>query len=207
MISLIQTLDNKDVPLLTEFAINALPKIAKYFCYFTVVTFMICVAMCFTKDGRKKLSNFILKIPKVGDLIIKVTLWHFCKVLHIALSAKLNFTQGLKLAIDSVKFKHDEMKKILDYIIDGCPISEAFVQADIIPERLIMAISVGESGNNLTSCFEHISDGQYKDMLSDIKTFGKFLSAGLTLFTGAIFVFILCSLFYPIYSYVEVIGG
>ncbi len=207
VVSLIQTLDDKDVPLLTKFAITALPKITEYFCYFAVAILVLCVGMSFTKDGKRFLSNAVLKIPKIGDLILEITLWQFCKILHIALSAKLNFVQGLKLAIESVKFKRDELEKIKDSIVDGLKISESFAQADIIPEKIIMAISVGEKGNNLVSCFEHISDSQYKNMLEDIKTFGRFLSAGLTLFTGAIFIFILCSLFYPIYSYVEVIGG
>ena len=119
----------------------------------------------------------------------------------------MDFIHGLKLAIESVKFRKKEMDKILDYIVDGHKVSEAFAQTNIISESQLMAIYVGENGNNLASCFEHISDGQYKELLADIKTFGQFLSAGLTIFTGLIFVFILCSLFYPIYSSVEVVGG
>lgn len=207
VISLVQTLDNKDVSLLTRFAIDVLPKISTYFFSGILAICVSGILMSFTKDGRELLSKLVLKIPKIGPLILKVTSWHFCKVLHIALSAKLDFIHGLKLAIESIKFRKNEMKKILDYIVEGHKVSKAFAQTKIVSESQLMAIYVGENGNNLTSCFEHISDGQYKELLADIKTFGQFLSAGLTIFTGLIFVFILCSLFYPIYSYVEVVGG
>lgn len=207
IVSLINTLDNKDIPLLTKFAINVLPQVGECAAFGLTVCFIGVILATLFKKGRSLLSDMVLSIPKIGHLILQITSWQFCKVLHISLSAKLNFIDGLKLAIESVKFKKTEFYKILDFITDGHKISESFAQTNVIPSNVVMAIYVGENGNNLESCFKHISENLYKELLFDIKTLGNILSAGLTLFTGVIFLFILCSLFYPIYNYVEIIGN
>ncbi|MDR2781435.1 MAG: type II secretion system F family protein [Holosporaceae bacterium] len=202
--SLVQNCDGGEIPQLTQFAINVLPKISE----FMIFPLMLIAFFLPTKKGKKILAQVMLKIPKISQLIIKISMWQFCKILSIALNAKLDFIPALNLAIETIKLDSlkSELQNIRDNIIDGYKIAESFALGNLIPRDILLAIYVGEDGNDLPSSFHHISKNQYKEILFEIKSLGQFMSIGLTFFTGLIFVFILCSLFYPIYNYVEMAG-
>ena len=204
IVSLIQNSD-AEIPTLTIFAIHVLPQIFKFLLLFLVIPlfFLWCQA------SRDFLWKIILKIPKIGRLIIKIFLWQFCKILHIALEAKLDFILALDLGIEAIKLRilKTELENIRNNIIGGHKIFESFYGGKLISKEILMAICIGEEGNELVGSFSHISENQYKEILFNIKSLGQFLSVGLTIFTGLIFIFILSSLFYPIYSYVEIVGA
>jgi type II secretory pathway component PulF len=161
-----------------------------------------------TENGKKILESAILKVPKISKLIIKISVWRFCKILSIALDAKLDFIPALNLAAETIKIAplKKELQNIGANIINGYKIAESFALGDLIPRDILLAVYIGEEGNDLSGSFDHISENYYKEILFEIKSLGQILSIGLTFFTGLVFVFILCSLFYPIYNYVETAG-
>ncbi|MDR2158056.1 MAG: type II secretion system F family protein [Holosporaceae bacterium] len=208
VVSLIQNCNGGETPMLTQFAVNALPCISKVLVLFLATLIATWPILVGTKKGRRLLSHLILKIPKIGALVSKISLWQFCEILRIALAAKLDFMEALNIAVETIKFDEikSELENIRNSVAEGYKISESFARANIIPAEILTAVYVGEEGNDLASSFKHINENWYREILFDIKSLGQILSAGLTIFTGLIFVFILCSLFYPIYSYVEIAG-
>jgi type II secretory pathway component PulF len=204
VISLVQNCDNGEVSALTQFTINVLPKVLQILFFLS----MGLLILFWTQKGKSLLSQMILAIPKIGELSIKIFLWQFCKIMHIALYAKLDFVRALDLAIETIELPilKNELKNIRDNIADGYKISLSFSNGNLIPKEILMAIYIGEEGNSLTDSFDHISENLYKEILFSIKAMGQILSLGLTIFTGLIFIFILCSLFYPIYNYIEIAG-
>ena len=71
---------------------------------------------------------------------------------------------------------------------------------------MLTAIDIGEESSDLSASFNHMSKGQYDEILLDIQSLGQYLNSGIKLFAGLIFVIILYGLFFPIYSYVEIAG-
>ncbi|MDR2067496.1 MAG: type II secretion system F family protein [Holosporaceae bacterium] len=206
---LVQNFGHGEVPLLTKLTLDWLPLASEIIFFLSISALLIALVLSLNENGRRILSNFLLKLPKIGTLILKISLWQFCKILHIALAAKLDFIEALDLAIESIRWKSikTELQDVRERIIEGYKIAESFSRTKFMPQSLLMALYVGEEGNDLISSFEHASETQYKEIRFEIESLGQFLSIGLTLFTGFILIFILCSLFYPIYSYVEVAGA
>ncbi|MDR0678547.1 MAG: type II secretion system F family protein [Holosporaceae bacterium] len=208
VVSLVQNHGDGEIPVLTKFAINILPKVSEIMCLFLSILFVSLPVLLWTKKGNNFLLQMLLKIPKIGELIIKVSLWQFCKVLHIGLEAKLDFVPALDLAIETIgpDSVRNELKSIRNNIADGYKISDSFAEGVLIPAEILMAVYIGEEGNDLVGSFDHISENQYQEILFDIKSLGQILGIGLTIFKGLVFIFIMCSLFYTIYSYVEIAG-
>ncbi|MDR1236163.1 MAG: type II secretion system F family protein [Holosporaceae bacterium] len=202
--SLVQNTDGGEIPMLTQFAITVLPEIFKIMIIPLISVFIFLL----TEKGKKFWESIILKIPKISKLIIKISVWRFCKILSIALDAKLDFIPALNLATETIKIAplKKELQNIGANIINGYKIAESFALGDLIPRDILLAVYIGEEGNDLSGSFDHISENYYKEILFEIKSLGQILSIGLTFFTGLVFVFILCSLFYPIYNYVETAG-
>ncbi|MDR2106992.1 MAG: type II secretion system F family protein [Holosporaceae bacterium] len=207
--ALIRDCGDGKMPLLTDFAINALPEIAKIIIVFLSAASASLPILLRVRKGKDLLAKIILKIPKIKEFVIKISLWQFCKVLHIAMEAKLDFMSAFDLALETVKITpiRDELADIRDDITEGYKIFESFSSKEFIPVEILAAVRIGEEGNDLGGSFGHLSESQYDEIMFEIRSFGRILSAGLTIFTGFVFIFILCSLFYPIYSYVETVGA
>ncbi|MBR1733860.1 MAG: type II secretion system F family protein [Alphaproteobacteria bacterium] len=209
IISLIQNIEGShDNFWLTFFIAEYLPHFLEYTIYFVPIFLLLAFLFLVNKKARFVIMNFILRIPSIGPLIIKTNFWQVCKILHIALNAKLDFLSALNLAIDSINIENirNEIVNARDKIIEGYSISDAFSNTKFISKSAISAIDIGEESNDLSTSFASISDNQYEEIILDIKMLGQSLSIGLTLFTGAVFILIICGLFFPIYSYVEIAG-
>ncbi|MDR1375452.1 MAG: type II secretion system F family protein [Holosporaceae bacterium] len=206
---LMQNFSCGEAPLLTKLTLELLPLLWEIIFFLAIAAFPTILGLLLHKNSREILYNLLLKVPKIGTLIVKISLWQFCKILHIALDAKLDFMEALDLAIGSIRWKimKTELQNVSERIAGGYKISESFSRAKFMPPSLIMALYVGEEGNDLIASFDHASEAQYKEIQFEIKALGQVLSIGLTLFTGFILIFILCGLFYPIYNYVEIAGA
>ena len=199
--------NNKEIPILTNFAVNYLPILGVVFTTFVILIFSCLILFSSFSKFRSKMQNYLLAIPKVGSILKKVSLWNFFKILHISLNSKLDFVKSLELGIDSIKIEKikNDFEKIEASILSGHKIFETFSASKYISPLISTAIYVGESGNNLSECMLHISEELYKEILNELEILGRSLSIGLTLLTGGIFIFILISLFLPLYDYIGVI--
>ncbi len=206
VVSLTQNYNFHDFSNLTNFTLNYFPIFGGALIVILVTCFFGFMVFSFSKKMKGWVVNQMLKIPKVGDILLGVSIWQFCNILQIALSAKLDFVNSMSLAIEGVYL--DEIKKdfmrIKTKILSGYKIFEAFSESRYISQMLTTAIYVGETGNSLPQTFSHISTELYHKIISQLKKLGQELSVILTLTTGCIFILILYSLFYPLYNYVEI---
>jgi len=209
VVALLKNYGTNDVPVLTLFAIDVLPILSNIL---AGILFVIIsgISICMTNQyGRKFMLQLSYSIPILSKLIKKVALWQFFRLLHIAYVAKLDFIAAFNLAYQTIKI--DSIKNQLDIvkenIINGHKISVSFSKMKDLATDVAMAIFVGEEGNNLEQTFQHVSEKSYAELINDIKSLGNTLSVSLTLFTGMIFVLVLCSLFQPIYNYIGMAGA
>lgn len=207
--SLIQNVEAGEISALTRLVIEYFPQIFEAFAYFIPIVLLTAILFIANENVRIFMMNRMLRVPKIGLLIVKICFWQICKILHIALEAKLDFINAMDIAIKSVKIRNikDELLKAREKIIDGYSISMAFAEAKFVSMAAISAFDIGEESGNLSASFAHMSDSQYEEIILDIKSLGQFLTVGLTFFTGAILILIICGLFFPIYSYIEVAGA
>lgn len=198
---------NVEIYPLTKLAL-AIPNYYKeIFVFF--ISGLILVLMSFANyKMRMYFLNKALSVPKLGDLIAKIIMWKLCKVIQIGIGAKLEFLNALDLAISSMNLKNIkwEFEKAKQQILDGYSVSIAFANIKYMPQDILTAIYIGEDSNNLEGAFGHITSSIYNDILYKINMLGKSLSISFTIFTGLIYIFILCSLIYPVYDFIEVMG-
>ncbi len=201
-------LSEDQIPTFTIALLKILPYVGHALQILAFLFFVCIPVMFFTKKGQNFVRNTILKIPKINELVSKICFWQFYKTLNIALQAKLDFIPSLNLAIDTIKILpiKSALENARDEIESGYTITESFSKIKFITSNIITIVYVGEKGNNLAKSFKHISENHCKEILSDIQALGQNFSAGLTIFTGIVLVVILCGLFYPIYSFVEITG-
>lgn len=195
---------NLDSYPLTKFALS-IPDYYKEISCLLVLLIVFSISIFSNKKYREYFLNKIISIPKMGDLIAKIFIWKSCKIIEIAISAKLEFIDALNLALKSQNLEdiQTEFNKAKQQIIAGFSVSSAFANMRYMPKDILVAIYIGEDSNNLKDAFSHITSSIYNDILYKINVLGKTLSVSFTILTGLVFVFIVFSLIYPIYDLVD----
>ena len=188
---------------LTRLAIEIVPKIPELFV--GVLFISVVVGLYVLKKGLWR--DMLIHIPIIGRLYIALEIWMLFKTLHIGLEARLNFINTLTLAMDAIKcpMLRRDLQVIHDKLLAGYSISDSFSGMQYVPTSMIIALSVGEKGNNLKDSLKHISDSLYNDLCRQVKVLGRVLGHGMILCTGLIFLFIIYSLFQPLYDYIGVV--
>lgn len=208
VISLIKNYGDSEVPFLTKFAVDVLPILSRFFGIVSALLLGTIAAMMLHKRGNDLVLQITFSIPILSSILKKIMLWQMFEILHISYIAKLDFLTAFDLVLQTIRVEKmkKQMTNVRENIVNGGKISTSFSKVPYLPTDIAVAIFIGEEGNNLEQTFSHISEKVYADLVNKIKMLGEVLSVGLTLFTGLIFVFILCSLFQPIYNYVGMVG-
>ncbi|MDR3180217.1 MAG: type II secretion system F family protein [Holosporaceae bacterium] len=206
---LLGDIDQRETPPMTQFVLYLLPPLAEAAGYFFGALLLGLLLGLLSKRGRILILNILLKIPKIGPIALKISLWQFCQILHIALNAKLNFMEAMQLSITSMAFESvkTELIKTKNLIADGYSIGESFAKTKFMTHEMLSAIFMGEESGDLSASFSSMSHTQYEEILLDLKMLGRQLSVGLAIFTGFVLLLIVSGLLFPIYSYVEVAGA
>lgn len=209
VISLVQNYGKNEIPFLTKFAVDILPIVSTFLGIILLIIVGMIIIIRFNKNGQNIILQLVFKIPILSGIFTQVILWQLFEILHISCVAKLNFMSAFNLALPEVFIKEikNQLINVKSKIMSGYKISTSFSTMPTITTDIVMAIFVGEEGNNLGKTFAHISEKIYSKLVNNIKLLGDVISIGLTLFTGMIFVFILCSMFAPIYDYIGSAGG
>lgn len=208
VISLIQNYGKNEVPFLTRFAVEILPKLSIFLGIILLFIIGTIILVRFNKSGRNIILQMLFRIPIFPKILTQITLWQLFEILHISYIAKLDFMSAFNLALSEIHMKklQNQLISVKTKIMNGYKISTSFSTIPAISTDIAMAMFVGEEGNNLEHTFKHISEKVYSNLVNNIKLLGDIMSVSITLFTGIIFVFILCSMFSPIYDYIGTAG-
>lgn len=189
--------------ILTDICLAIIPDDEHFFAFLIFLSAIICTVFLLPKRLLIKIS---LPIPIIGTMLKKIYEWDCCVVLYIALKAKIDLVQAIKLmssAVNGTPFKH-EFSKVLSNIEHGSRFSHALTDASIISPEVIQSIKIGEDSNQLISTLDNIIKLQNSNIDYAIKKLGGKVSAIITITTGILLIIILVGLFYPLYSGIEI---
>lgn len=209
VVSLIRNYGKNDVPFLTKFAVDILPALSTFLGSILVIVIVAAGVMMINKKGQNIILQLAFRIPIISKILTQITLWQLFEILHISYVAKLDFMSAFNLALPAIHIKtmQNQLIDVKTKIMNGYKIATSFSTMPTISTDITMAIFVGEEGNSLEHTFAHICKKTYSNLVNNIKLLGDAMSISLTLFTGMIFVFILCSMFAPIYDYIGTAGA
>jgi type II secretory pathway component PulF len=196
-----------DLPLPTKILIS-LSDFARE--YFLPVVIIFALAVVFyklwkqTDPGRKMVDGFVLRLPRIGDLIAKVNLSRYFRTLAILHASGLNVEQSFSIAAESVgnTVLAEKLGKITGEILDGATISQAMQSSGVIQEFVIHMVALGEKTGDLDGCLMRATDIFDKEVPETIKKVFAYLEPLIMVLLGGIVLMVLLSIFLPIYKLV-----
>ncbi|MFC1870112.1 type II secretion system F family protein [Chloroflexota bacterium] len=153
-------------------------------------------------SNRDNIDRLLLKIPLIGQVILKTNLFFYCRTSALLLEAGIQISNMLPICNSTISNKkiRDTLTKGERQLLLGQPFSRAMQATGLFPASSIAALVVGEKTGELDSALKHIA-GYFERTSNEMVTnLVSMLEPALTITIGLGVGFLAISIISPIYS-------
>jgi type IV pilus assembly protein PilC len=193
------------LPWITEKIIGVSDAMEKNFFRFFILLVLIAAFIFFvrkTEQFRKIASQFLLRIPMVGNLVQKIYLARFCNSMRLLINARLPLLRAIALSRQMIGYYPVEssLQKVEDDIMKGKSLHQSLQQFSIYPRKMIQLVKVGEETNQLDYFFAKISDQYIEEVEYKTSTLSSMMEPLIIIFLGLIVGVILIAMYLPLFQ-------
>lgn len=151
---------------------------------------------------RKFYGRFLLKVPVVGELIRKIYLARFCRIMHLLVASRIPLLRGLSLVKKMISFYpiEETMDTIEKDIVQGMPLHKSMSAFNVYHKRMVSLIKVGEEINMLDEFFGKISEQYSDDIEHQSKVLSTLIEPFIIVFLGLVVGIILVAMYLPMFQ-------
>tara|TARA_B100000287_G_scaffold265769_1_gene249997 strand:- start:268 stop:1461 length:1194 start_codon:yes stop_codon:yes gene_type:complete len=124
------------------------------------ILFFILKTNFISHNTKIKFSKYFLKIPIFGQIILFDQTARFCSSMRLMTKAGLNTVDSLRISKDTFKnrFLRSEIEIIVNKVVSGTSISQAFSKSKAFPSVFIQLLSSGDAGSQISEMFDKIKN-------------------------------------------------
>ncbi len=155
-----------------------------------------------SKEGKRYFDAWQLKIPLLGELILKREIARFSRTFGELLNNGVNILQALQISAETMtnQVVADEILKIRTNISEGEKISDPLKNSKIFPPVVVNMIAVGEESGHLENVLLKIAVSFENDVDRNVKAVTSLFEPAIILVMGIVVGFIAISMLLPIFS-------
>lgn len=151
---------------------------------------------------RKFLSELVMKIPVLGEIIQKTYLSRFCHSMSLLIKVNNPLIGSIAMVRKMIRFFPLEQALLMMErdILDGALLYESMAKHSIFPGRMISLVKVAEEVNKLAIVFEQIQLQYENETENSSKTIGSLMEPFLIIFIGLFVGIILVAMYLPLFE-------
>jgi len=156
-----------------------------------------------TESGGIALDRFKLKLPVVGDTWIKFQVAQFSRTLSTLLTGGTPLVQALETSAQAItsKLVGDSVRDSAKLVREGQSLHAALASTKILPELALEMTEVGEASGALSPMLTSVAEFYEEEVSVRTAAMVSFIEPAILFFMGGIVLFILISLYLPIFSF------
>jgi type IV pilus assembly protein PilC len=162
-----------------------------------------------TERGRDFIDNVRIKVPVLGKIWLKYQVALFARTLSTLLTGGLPLVPSLETAARSISSRHVS-KAVMDSIStvrEGKSLADALTRTKIFPDLASEMIAVGEQTGALPQMLNSVSEFFEEDVATALAAALTLIEPAILIIMGVVVLFILVSLYLPIFSLGGPSGG
>jgi len=203
------------LPALTQFTIGISNFLSSWYggglLAVLIITLVFVVGTTYKKSerGRYAIDQMLLKVPKIGDLIKKVSVSKFTRTFGTLLSSGVAILDALDIVARTSGNKVIE-KHLLRSKTDiegGKTVVAPLEKAGVFPPMVTQMISVGEETGALDQMLTKIADFYDDEVDRAVDGLTKMIEPLLMIFVGGAVGFVIIAMYLPIFKLGSVVGG
>jgi type IV pilus assembly protein PilC len=162
-----------------------------------------------TERGRDFVDGFRIGLPVFGKIWLKYQVALFARTLSTLLTGGLPLVPSLETAARSISSRR-VAKAVLDSIgtvREGKSLADSLSGTKVIPDLATEMISVGEQTGALPQMLNSVAEFFEEDVATALTAALALIEPAILIVMGVVVVFILISLYLPIFSLGQTAGG
>lgn len=161
-----------------------------------------------TPDGRYRWHRFILRVPVVGDILLRAYLARFARSFAMAYGAGVPIVQGMGVISRSVG--NDYIARHVADMREGIERGESLTvtanRTGMFTPVVMQMFAVGEEAGNLEEMMSYIADFYEEEVDYDVKTLSDRLEPLIYVFVGAMVLVLALGVFVPMWDIAQLAG-
>ena len=201
-----------NLPVMTQILITVGTAARDYIVFAAIALVGLAVGIRFwaaTEAGADVIERVRVKTPILGEIWVKYQAAQLARVLSTLLIGGIPLLQAMETAAESMGSRL--MKQALNtarrLVKEGRPLSSSLAQAGIMPPLAIDMIEVGESTGALPQMLSSVAEFFEEDVSTRMSAALTLVEPAIMLFMGGFVAFVLISLYLPIFSLADALGG
>lgn len=157
-------------------------------------------------NGRRWVDEKILKVPILGQLLVKGNTARFAVMLRIMYKSGLPIMKSLEILIGTVKNTAiaAEVQKLTELFQRGQAINEHVADFKHFPAQALHMIAIGLEAGNLEHMLAQVGDHYTKQVLYSSRNLTAIIEPILTLVLGGFVLLLALAIFLPMWNLIKV---
>ncbi|MGD0939788.1 MAG: type II secretion system F family protein [Terracidiphilus sp.] len=162
-----------------------------------------------TDRGRDFIDGFRIGLPVFGKIWLKYQVALFARTLSTLLTGGLSLVPSLETAARSISSQRvaKAVATSITTVREGKSLADALVQTKVFPDLASEMIAVGEQTGALPQMLNSVSEFFEEDVATALSASLALIEPAILIVMGVVVVFILISLYLPIFSLGSASGG
>ncbi|MGR9092152.1 MAG: type II secretion system F family protein [Gammaproteobacteria bacterium] len=157
---------------------------------------------------RRRWDAFVLRLPVLGDLIVRIEVTRMCRTLGTLTSSGVTLLDAVNIVRESATNRvfAEALEAIAEDLARGRGLSRPMSDAQVFPQLVIQLVRVGEETGGLAPMLLKLSDIYDEETQSAIKRLLALLEPALILGLGLLIAFIIVSILLAILGLNELVA-
>jgi type IV pilus assembly protein PilC len=196
---------DRQLPALTLFMLS-IGQVAQKYGIFVLAAVVVCIVLFLrwrkTDNGSRTLDSLRLRIPLLGSIWLKYQVALFSRTLGTLLSGGIPLVPAMETSAASIQSRSvgDSVTNAAQRVREGQPLSTSLTETKKFPELAVEMIEVGESTGALPAMLNSVADFYEEDVETALTAAMALIEPLLLIVMGLVVVFVLLSLYLPIFT-------
>lgn len=196
---------NQTLPATTQFLIAVSNMLREYWYVFVgalILGIVAFIRMIQTAEGKRLLDTTLIKVPLLGQMIVKKEIANFCRTLGSLLHNGVSILPALDITHDVLtnKIVADEVATIPANVTQGEGVAGPLRKSKVFPPVVVNMMAIGEETGRLDEVLMKIARSYDTEVDRATKTLTSLLEPIIILAMGIVVGFIVISMLLPIFS-------
>jgi type IV pilus assembly protein PilC len=161
-----------------------------------------------TAMGKLQIDAMYLKLPILGDIMLKVGIARFCRTLGTLVSSGVPILEGMDITAKTAgnQVLQNAITKCRDSVEQGRSIAAPLAETKVFPPMVVQMVGVGEATGALDAMLSKVADFYDDEVDNAVAALTSLMEPLLIAVLAVIIGFIVISMYMPIFSMGEVMG-
>jgi len=160
-----------------------------------------------TEPGRKQWDRFKLKVPKIGPVVLKVTMARFSRTLSTLVSAGVDIIKALEITGQTAGnwMVENALSDVRAKVHEGVPIAQPLVDNAIFPPMVSQMVKIGEETGELEKMLGKIADFYEDEVDSAINSLTSIVEPMMMILVGCMVGVIVIAMYLPMFKMLSLV--